>query len=457
METTKSITKRILKIAFPMAGARVINMISIFLGMIMIARLGHNILAASALISASYFTVLVIFMFVLFSVGVVVGRHYGAKEFEAIGEIVQQGLVLALCLAIPMGLLFWYLDRILLDFGQDPALIVYVRQFFHALLWMVLPMLLATVMSQMMFAVTKIFNVMIAYLVGVIVFICVAYSMIFGHWGSPQFGVAGFAYALFAQDFSMLIVLFAAYGLQKDMHIYKLFTRREKYDWKILKRLWQVGWPMSIQFGGELVGYFVITVLIGLLSINDLAAWQVVQQIMLVFIVPVFSFAEASAIVVGHSMGAKEYRNINKVNWLSTGFAMIFVITGMLVFTLLPKNLANIYMSQQGGTIPPHLISIVATLFFINAFVYLVDSYRNLMSGSLRGLYDTRFPMISGIIVVWIFGVGLGYILAFKAGFGVYGFSTAQAIAFFLGAIAVWWRWRWQMRALPTTKQQPLD
>ncbi|PHQ82389.1 MAG: MATE family efflux transporter [Coxiella sp. (in: Bacteria)] len=449
METTKQITKRILKIAFPMAGARIINMISIFVGMVMVSRLGHDVLAASALITASYYTVVVIFMFVLFSVGVVVGRNYGAKKFTEIGDIVQQSALLALLLAIPLILLFWYFGRILTHFGQDPKLVVYVARYFHALVWMAVPMLLFTCMSQFMFAVSKILNVVIASVLGVTCFMFVAYALIFGHWGAPACGISGFAYAILVQDSVSLLYLLAAYALQKDMHVYGLFKLKRTRDWTLIKTLWRVGWPMSIQFGGELIGFFVITILIGLLSINDLAAWQVVQQIMMVFIVPIFSFAEAAAIVVGHSMGAKEYVNINKVNRISTGGALIFVVIGMLVFILLPTHLTHIYMSQQNLAYQKSLQHVISTLFFINAFVYLFDSVRNLMSGSLRGLYDTRFPMVSGIVVVWVIGVGMGYVLAFETPLGIYGFSIAQSIAFLLGAIAVVWRWRWQMTALP--------
>lgn len=447
METTKQIIKRILKIAFPMAGARFINMASVFIGMIMISRLGHEVLAAGALITASYFTVLVVFMFVLFSVGVVIGRRYGAQEYGRIGEVFQQGLLLALYLTIPLILLFWYFDRILYYFGQDPLLVRYVGQFFHAMVWDALPAMLSTVLSQLMFAITKILNVIIAYVIGIVVFLVVAYTLIFGHWGAPQLGVAGFGYGIVAQDISMVLVLFIACLFQKDFKRYNLFKHCQ-WSGHVIKRLWQVGWPMSIQFGGELVGFFAITVLIGLIGVNELAAWQIVQQMMMVFIVPIFSFAEASAIVVGHSMGAKEYFNVNKVNHISTGFAMMFVIIGMLIFIFLPHQLTHIYVSQQGGHVTPLLIKTVTTLFFINAFVYLADSYRNLMSGSLRGLYDTRFPMLVGIIVVWIFGVVLGYFLAFKMGLGVYGFSTAQVIAFTIGAAIMFYRWRWQVKAL---------
>ena len=205
---------------------------------------------------------------------------------------------------------------------------------------------------------------------------------------------------------------------------------------------------MSIQFGGELTGYFAITILIGLLGVDDLAAWQVVQQIMMMFIVPIFSFAEASAIVVGHSMGAKDYGNINKVNLISTGFAMGFVVIGILIFTLMPMQLAHIYMDTQGAYVN-QLAGMITTLFWLNAFVYLFDSFRNLMSGSLRGLYDTRYPMVVGVIVVWVISVVLGYVLAFPAHLGVYGFAIAQAVAFLLGAVMMWRRWRWRVGLLP--------
>lgn len=448
MENNKQITKRILKIAFPMAAARLINMLSVFIGMIMIAQLGYDVLAASALMSAAYFTVMVIFMFVLFSVGVIVGRHYGAKAYEQIGAVMQQAFVLAFLLAIAMGVLYWFLDRILAHFGQDPALIPYLSQFFHAIAWIAPPLLWGVCLSQFMVAITKMMNVLYAHVISIIVFVLAAYAMIFGHWGSPKLGVAGFAYAILIQDMTILLVLLGCYMTQKKLHIYGLFRYRCQWDWDIFKKLWHVGWPMSMQFGGELIGFFAITILVGLIGVDELAAWQVVQQMMMIFVVPIFSFAEAAAISVGHSMGAKAYTEINKVNTLNLLIALPFVIFGMLVFLFLPKHLASIYMSNQINGYQAELQPMISMLFFISAFIYLCDSYRNLLSGSLRGLYDTRYPMIIGTIVVWVFGVGVGYLLAFLTPLGVYGFSTAQAVAFFVGALLMYFRWRWQLRCL---------
>ncbi len=446
METTKQMTWRILRIAFPMAGARLINMVTTFIGMIMIARLGSDILAASALMSAAYYTLLVIFMFILFSVGVVVSRHVGAKEYDKISDAVQQSFILAVLLSIPLSLLFWYSDRLLLLFGQSPLLVRYVGQFFHPLIWVSLPMLLWTSLSQWMVAVNKVMNVIWASVVGVGVFLLTAYPLIFGRWGMPALGVAGLSYAMLLQMLSTLLYGLVCYIVQKDLRHYAIFNFRRVHDWSLLKRLWEVGWPMSIQFGGELTGYLAITVCIGWLSTTELAAWQVVQQVLMMFVVPVFSFAEASAMVVGYTMGTKVHAQVNKVNYLSIAYAMVFVVAGVLVFTLMPLQLEHIYIKGQGMDISG-LSSMISTLFYINAFVYFVDSFRNLLSGSLRGLYDTRFAMIVGILVVWVVSVGLGCLLAFYTPLGVYGFSIAQGVAFLVGAVLVWLRWRWQVKA----------
>ena len=452
----QTISSRILKRAFPMAGARLINMLSVFIGMIMIAQLGHDVLAASAIISAGYFTVIVIFMFLLFSVGVVVGNYYGEEKFFEIGDIVQQGFLLALLIAIPMSAIFYFSGNFLYFFGQNPLVVPYVAQFFKALIWMVVPMLLLTCVSQFMFAVTEVLQVIVAYLVGIVVFVIAAYALIFGHYGFTALGVAGFAYAIVLQETSMLLYLLFAYALKKKLHCYALFDFKRSHDWSIFARLWQVGWPMSIQFGTELVGFLTITLFVGWLGINDLAAWQVVQQAMMIFIVPIFSFSEASAIVVGHVFGAKDYDQVNKVNRVSTLFGMSLVLCGIAIFVCLPTQIAHIYMDHQTGGYQIELQHMITLLFCLNAFVYFFDSLRNLMSGSLRGLYDTRFAMITGIIVVWVIAVLGGYVFAFRLGYGVYGFPAAQAIAFCVGAIAVWCRWRWQMQRINTTPTLPL-
>ncbi len=133
--STPQIIKNVVNLALPMAGSRLIQMLSGFIGMLMLARLGHSILAASMLMTSTQVTIIVIFISLLFSMSVVVGQVYGAKKYDEVGAILQQGCILALILSIPLIILFLVADRILLALGQLPELVIYVKHYFRALIW----------------------------------------------------------------------------------------------------------------------------------------------------------------------------------------------------------------------------------------------------------------------------------------------------------------------------------
>jgi MATE family multidrug resistance protein len=136
--------KRIFSLALPMAGSQFINVASGFLCMAMLAALGHEVLAASALIFSTQLSIMVSSMSILFSLSVLVGHSYGAKDYATIGNYVQQGWTLAILISIPIMLLFWNIDAVLLFFGQSKEIANIVRSYFHAFVWAIIPGLLST-------------------------------------------------------------------------------------------------------------------------------------------------------------------------------------------------------------------------------------------------------------------------------------------------------------------------
>ena len=101
------ISKRILVLALPMAGNQFLNVASSFLSMAILAVLGKNVLAASALIFSTQVSIMVSGMSILFSLSILVGHSYGAKNYTAIGIYVQQSWILAILLSIPIMLFFF--------------------------------------------------------------------------------------------------------------------------------------------------------------------------------------------------------------------------------------------------------------------------------------------------------------------------------------------------------------
>ncbi|WP_423062546.1 MATE family efflux transporter [Candidiatus Paracoxiella cheracis] len=216
-----------IRLALPMAGSRLIQMLSGFIGMLMLARLGHTVLAASALMTPTMITIIVIMIALLFSVSVVVGQAWGAGKQYEIGSIIQQGCVLALIISIPAMILFWYVDRFLLWTGQPPELIVYVRQYFHALEWGVVPIMLGATIQQACYGMLKQRLVIILNSFCLLIFVGVSYILIFGKLGFKDYGVAGLSYAFSIQAWLNLILLLVIFYVLPELKPMQLFAKRD--------------------------------------------------------------------------------------------------------------------------------------------------------------------------------------------------------------------------------------
>src|SRR3990167_5877982 len=150
-----TIVSRAIRLALPMAGSRLIQMLSGFIGMLMLARLGHQVLAASALMTSTMVTIMLMLISTLFSTSVVVGQTWGAGKRDEIGAIIQQGSVLALLLSVPAMIVFWYIADLLLWMGQLPALVRYVHEYFHALEWGVPAFMLLAALQQACYGMSR--------------------------------------------------------------------------------------------------------------------------------------------------------------------------------------------------------------------------------------------------------------------------------------------------------------
>ena len=115
----KQMSKRIFSLALPMTGSSLISVASSFLCMAMVAQLGTEVLAASALMFGIELSIVVTGISILFSLSVLIGHAYGEKNNSAIGVYLQQGWTLSLLLSLPMIFIFWHIKEILIYCGQS--------------------------------------------------------------------------------------------------------------------------------------------------------------------------------------------------------------------------------------------------------------------------------------------------------------------------------------------------
>lgn len=434
------VSKRIFSLALPMAGSQLLNVASGFLCMAMLAQLGHEVLAASALIFSTQLSIMVSGMSILFSLSVLVGHAYGAKDYSTIGNYVQQGWTLGLLISLPIMLLFWHIDSVLLFLGQSKEIADIVHAYFHAFVWAVIPGFLSTCNMQFGYGIHKKALIFSTSFMSVMVLLVTSYVLIFGKWGMPKLGVAGLGYATAAQYGFFFIFTTAFFYYEKSFQEFKLFTYRVHQHWEHFSQMFRIGWPICVQISGEMLSFFVSGIMIGWIGITALAALQIVNQYYTLIVIPIFSLSQASGILVGHASGAKRFYEIKKLSYGSIGIVLIAGLLAALLFLLVPKSLASFYMDVNS---PANAATLRLTilLFMVVAFSQILDGLRNILIGILRGLFDTRIPMYVSLFTIWLVGMPLGYLFAFPLHLGAVGFVTGGLLGMLVGTTVMLCRW----------------
>ncbi len=434
-------SKKIVPLALTMAGTQFLNVASGFLCMVMLAHLGHQVLAASALMISTQITIMVIGMSILFSLSLLIGHAYGAKNFQAIGNFLQQGWTLACLISIPTILIFWFIGPILKAFGQSPTLIPIVTRYFHANVWAVLPFQLLVCNQQLCFGTHQQRLTIITSLCSVSVLLISAWILIFGKFGIPALDVAGLGYAMALQGWFAFILLTVLIYHRQGFKQFELFRYRVHKNRDYLLRMFKIGWPMSLQMTIEMLSFFAVAMMVGWIGANALAAIQVVNQYLFLTIVPVFALSQACGITVGQARGAGNMHEIKNLGYAGLRIALIWASVAALAFILFPKLLASFYFNVAD---PANALILhwVIWLFVIAAFSQIFDAVRNIFTGALRGLFDTRFPMYIGFISIWLIGVPLSYVYAFVFHWGIFGIAFGSFTGMLAGALIITYRWR---------------
>src|SRR5689334_18625521 len=380
---------------------------------VMVGHVSPGALASVALGHMYFFAFSIFGMGVLFALDPIVAQALGARDELAVRRGLQRGLVLSLLLTVPISLVLLTVRPVLELAGQPIAVISDAAGFVHRNALSVWPFYVFVVLRQTLQAHHRVLPIGITIVVANLVNVALNYLWIYGHFGFPAMGVLGSAWATTVSRWLM-----AAMMLSLGWRTLKPYLRElapNLLDVRPLLRMLKLGFPIGAQMVLESTAFNVMALLMGWLGVIQVAAHQIALNLAsLAFMVPL-GVSSAAAVIVGNAVGRGDAEGVRRSTVASLAVGAGFMLCTGALFIFAPKPLAALYNQDA------MVIALAALLLPLAGVFAVFDGLQVVAIGLLRGLGDTRMPLIVNVIGFWCIGMPVSLWLGFGLRFGAVG------------------------------------
>ena len=403
----------LLRLAGPLVLIQVGSMLMGVVDTIMVGRVSPAALASVALGNMYFFAISIFGMGVLFALDPIVAQALGARDELAVRRGLQRGLVLSLVLTVPITVVLFTAGPVLVLVNQPPEVIPDAAGYVYRNALSVWPFYVFVVLRQTLQAHHRVLPIVLTVVVANVVNVLLNYAWIYGNFGFPAMGVIGSAWATTASRWLMAVLLLAL-GWE-TLKPYVARVAPNLLDLKPLWRMLKLGLPIGAQMMLEGGAFNVMALLMGWLGVVQVAAHQIALNLAsLTFMVPL-GVSSAAAVLVGHAVGRGDPDGVRR----STGASLIvgagFMLCTAALFILAPRPLASLYTPDL------MVLALAALLLPLAGLFQVFDGLQVVAIGLLRGLGDTRTPMIINVIGFWCIGMPVSLWLGFGLDYGAVG------------------------------------
>jgi MATE family multidrug resistance protein len=354
----------------------------------------------------------------------------------------RQSLWLCLFMTGPMWLLLWNAEGVIRALGQEPALARDAALFLKGYMWTMLPWLLFQAMRNFLAAVERPGWVLGVSIAGIVVNAVLGWALIFGHFGLPALGIFGGGLASSIVWTLLALGLFSVILTDRQFRRFHLFGHLWRPDWPRLKRMIVLGVPIGLAFAFEGAVFGAAAYLMGLIDADSLAAHAVALQLAaLTFMVP-WGLSQAATVRVGRALGRRDPQGIALSGWTAWIAGVAFMAAMATIMWLFPRELVGLFLDDNAAN--ARVIGLAVTFLAVAAVFQIFDGAQVVAAGMLRGLHDTRVPMLFALLGYWGIGLGFGAWLAFERDWGGVGIWAGLALG--LAIVSVLMLIRWSLR-----------
>ena len=434
-----------LRLAAPLAAANLLQMLVYAIDVIFVARLGEQALAASSLATTLFGLMMWCTIGLTGACAPLIAAELGRRR-HAVREV-RRSVRMALWLAVLCGLAAMLIaangESLMLLTGQDREVARLAGEFLAILLWATIPNIMAGVLRNFVSALGRpVFATAITAL-AILVNALGNYMFVYGHFGAPAMGLDGSALSSVITAFAMLGAYVVAIRRDRRLRRYYVFGRFWRAEWTRLRDLVRIGLPIALIILAEGGLFSSAAFLMGLIGQAELAGHTVALQVAaLAFQIP-FGIGQAATIRVGYHFGAGDRAAVGRAGQAALVMAVGYMALPAGLMLLAPRLVVGLYVDPAAPQ-NAAMVGFAVQFLAIAAAFQLFDGIQAVLAGALRGLQDTRVPMLLALAGYWLIGFSTSVALGLftpLAGFGV-----CIGLAVGLVVVAVLLVLRWQAR-----------
>ncbi len=434
-----------LRLAVPLAATNLLQMLIHAVDVIFIARLGDQPLAASSLGIAVFGLTMWAMTGLTGACAPLIAAELGRRG-PAVREV-RRTVRMGLWVSVGFGLLGMGIgfsgEAILLASGQDAQISALSGQFLAILSWAMIPMVLASVFRIFVAALGK-----PAYATGITLLalgtnIFGNWVLVFGNLGMPALGLEGSAISSLITSLAMIAAYVAVIGQDRLLRRYHIFGRWWRPEWQRLRQIMVIGTPIALTVLAEAGLFSGAALLMGRIGSVELAAHTLALNLAaLTFQIP-FGIAQAATIRVGYHFGAQDRAAAGRAGWAALLVSVLFMGVMAAGMMAAPRFILSLYVDPAAPQ-NAAMVAFAVQYLVIAAAFQLFDGAQAVAAGALRGLQDTRMPLLIALFGYWM----IGFVVAIWLGFytPLEGTGVWIGLAVGLVAVAALLSWRWHRR-----------
>ena len=434
-------TKSIMKLAYPILVAQLIQNLMGFADTIMAGRVSSTDMAAVAVANSIWLPLILTIHGLILALAAIVSQLAGAKKFIDISNETYQTAWIALTLGLSLIALYYLLAPplfISMGIDIDMKLKHLIFDYLGYIVWGAPGYCLYLVLRNYAEGLSQTKPTMFISIIGLLVNIPANYIFIYGGFGIPALGGAGCGIATALVYWAMLISMLVYCYKSAYLKQANLFA---KFYWPNLakiKNILALGIPIALSLMFEVSLFAVAAVLLVPFGAGIVASHQIALNFTgLIFMIPL-SIAMAVTIKVGFAVGNKNLQQAKDYCYYSIILGLVLAVVSVIITLAYRYQIASIYTTEI------EVVNLAASLMFLAALYQFSDTVQVICAGGLRGYKDTTSILIITFVSYWLIGLSVGLVLGLTdwviPKIGPYGFWIGFITGLTTAAILLAWR-----------------